>query len=61
LTITGGSGKYTGATGTITLKGRDRNVFGGPGDGTFELIYRGSVCAPNLKVNRDIDADDDDH
>jgi hypothetical protein len=34
LTITGGSGKYAGATGTIALKGEAHNVFGGPGVGT---------------------------
>jgi len=48
LTITGGSGKYDGATGTITLEGQAHNVFG-PGPGTFNLIYQGSVCGPNLK------------
>jgi hypothetical protein len=53
LTITGGSGKYTGATGTITLEGRGHNIFGGPGVGTFNLIYRGSVCGPNVKADRD--------
>jgi hypothetical protein len=31
LTITGGSGKYAGATGTITLEGQAHNVFGGAG------------------------------
>jgi len=49
LTITGGSGKYAGASGTITFEGLGRNVFGGPGLGTFDVIYRGSVCSPNLK------------
>jgi hypothetical protein len=53
LTITGGSGKYAEATGTITLEGRARNIFGGPGVGTFNLIYRGSVCGPNIKADRD--------
>ena len=47
LTITGGSGKYEGATGTMTFDGF-RHA-GGPGVGTAELVYRGSVCAPNLK------------
>jgi hypothetical protein len=47
LAITGGSGKYTGATGTLTYKGlANFNA------GTFSLIYRGSVCAPNLKDER---------
>ena len=50
LKITGGSGTYAGATGTITLKGQSRNVFGGPGVGTFNGTYRGSVCAPNLNA-----------
>jgi len=49
LTITGGSGKYVGATGTITLEGQGHNVFG-PGPGIFDLIYQGSVCGPNLKA-----------
>ena len=48
LTITGGSGKYAGATGTIALEGQAHNVFG-PSPGTFDLIYQGSVCGPNLK------------
>ena len=47
LTITGGSGKYEGATGTMTFDGFSHA--GGPGVGTAELVYRGSVCAPNLK------------
>ena len=51
LTITGGSGKYAGATGTIALEGQGHNVFGGPGVGTFDVIYRGSVCGPNLKAD----------
>ena len=50
LTITGGSGKYAGATGTITLEGQAHSVFG-PGPGTFDLTYQGSVCGPNLKGN----------
>jgi hypothetical protein len=47
LTITSGSGKYEGATGTMTFDGFSHA--GGPGVGTAELAYRGSVCAPNLK------------
>jgi hypothetical protein len=50
LTITGGSGKYTGATGTITLVGKA--VFDSSGGGTFDVIYQGSVCSPNLKADR---------
>jgi hypothetical protein len=48
LTITGGSGKYTGATGTLTYQGH-ANV---DAAGTFHVYatYRGSVCGPNLKA-----------
>jgi len=49
LTITGGSGKYKGASGTITLEGRA--VFDSSGGGTFDVIYQGSVCGPNLKAD----------
>jgi hypothetical protein len=49
LTLTGGSGKYTGASGTITLKGRA--VFDSSGGGTFDVIYQGSVCGPNLEAD----------
>lgn len=49
LTITGGSGKYKGASGTITLEGR--SVFDSSGGGTFDVIYQGSVCGPNLKAD----------
>lgn len=46
LTITGGSGKYTGATGTLTYEGlADFNA------GTFLLSYRGSVCGVNVKAD----------
>ena len=51
LTITGGSGKYAGATGTITLVGKA--VFDSSGGGTFDVIYQGSVCGPNLKGGKD--------
>ena len=51
LTITGGSGKYDGATGTITYEGQGHNVFGGPGVGTFDLTYEGSVCGPDVKAD----------
>ena len=49
LTITGGSGKYKGASGTITLQGQA--VFDSSGGGTFDVIYQGSVCGPNLKAH----------
>ena len=48
LTITGGSGKYDGASGTMTFDGFSHA--GGPGVGTAELVYRGSVCGRNLKA-----------
>jgi hypothetical protein len=48
LTITGGSGKYAGATGMIAFEGQGHTVFGGPGVGTFNVIYQGSVWGPNL-------------
>jgi hypothetical protein len=51
LTITGGSGKYAGATGSITLDGRA--VFDSSGGGTFDVVYQGSVCGPNIKGDRD--------
>jgi hypothetical protein len=50
LTITGGSGSYNGASGTITLEGR--GVFDSNGGGTFDVIYHGSVCGPNLEHDR---------
>jgi len=56
LTITGGSGKYDGATGTITLKGRAHNLYG-PAITTFNVTYQGSVCGPNIKDDGD-DGDD---
>ncbi len=52
LTVTGGSGKYDGATGTITLEGQAHNFFGGPGVATVDLIYQGSVSGPNLQDDR---------
>ena len=50
LTITGGSGKYAGATGTLTYQGQ-ANV---DAAGTFHVYatYRGSVCGPNVKADR---------
>jgi hypothetical protein len=52
LTVTGGSGKYAGATGTITLAGLAHHLFG-PGLTTFNVIYQGSVCGPNVKDDKD--------
>jgi hypothetical protein len=51
LTITGGSGKYRGATGTLKYQGSAQ--FTSPSTGTFNVIYRGSVCSPKLKTDRD--------
>jgi hypothetical protein len=48
LTITGRSGKYAGATGTMTFDGQSH--LGGPGPATADLIYKGSVCGPNVKA-----------
>jgi hypothetical protein len=45
LTITGGSGKYDHATGTITFEGQAH--LGGPGPGTFNVIYQGTVKVPS--------------
>ena len=48
LTVTGGSGKYAGATGTLTYQGL-ANV---DATGTFHVnaTYRGSVCGPKVKA-----------
>ncbi len=48
LTITGGSGRYSGATGRLTYMGLAQ--FSSSTTGTFDLIYRGSVCSPNIKT-----------
>ena len=50
LTITGGSGDYAGATGTIALEGRAS--FDSTGGGTFDLVYHGSICGSNLGHGR---------
>jgi hypothetical protein len=42
LTVTGGAGRYAGATGTIRVLGVGNNV--GPGSGQFLHEYRGQVC-----------------
>jgi len=49
LTVTGGSGKYDRATGTIKLAGRASFDDNG---GTFDVTYRGSVCGPNIERGR---------
>jgi hypothetical protein len=49
LTITGGSGRFEGASGTLTFDGQSHNALAGPGEATTDLIYQGSVCGPNLR------------
>jgi hypothetical protein len=49
LTITGGTGRYEGATGTLTFDGQSHNAFGGPGVATADLTYQGTVCGPNVR------------
>jgi hypothetical protein len=46
LTIIGGSGKYAEATGTMTFDGTSHTGTVPP---TADLIYKGTVCGPNLK------------
>jgi hypothetical protein len=49
LTIVGGSGKYAQATGTMTFDGTSHTGTVPP---TADLIYKGTVCGPNLKSDR---------
>jgi hypothetical protein len=51
LTVSGGSGKFEGATGTIALEGLVHSLFG-PAAATFNVIYQGTVCGPKLKAER---------
>jgi len=51
LTITGGSGKYAGATGTMTFDGFTHATV----PTTVELIYQGEACGPNIKAREDPD------
>jgi hypothetical protein len=48
LKVVGGSGKYAEATGTMTFDGgsHTRTV-----PRTADLIYKGTVCGPNVKGN----------
>jgi hypothetical protein len=46
LTVVGGSGKYAGATGTMTFDGRFHT---GTVPETVDLVYQGTVCGPNVK------------
>src|SRR5688572_22592076 len=48
LTITGGSGKYEGAYGTMEFDGLGHTTAVPP---TTELIYKGTVCGPNIKAD----------
>ena len=52
LTITGGTGLYEAATGTLTFDGVSHNAFGGPGLATTDLTYQGIVCGPNIHGGR---------
>src|SRR5262245_30693344 len=50
LTVTGGTGKYAGATGTINATGTVYNLLGpgfGVGNTYFDLRFSGTVCTPN--------------
>ena len=53
LTITGGAGKYEGASGMLTFDGQSHNALGAPGEATTDLVYQGSVCGPNIKGGGD--------
>jgi hypothetical protein len=44
LQVTGGTGKYSGATGSIKIRGVGNNI--SPGSGEFVHEYRGEVCTP---------------
>ena len=45
LTISGGTGKFAGATGTINVTGEGHNVFDPTfGAGYFDLKYKGQAC-----------------
>ena len=48
LTITGGSGKYEGANGTMTFDGVSHTLTVPP---TADLVYRGTVCGPHIKAH----------
>ena len=44
LKISGGTGRYANASGTLKVQGWGRDV--GPGTGFFTLEYSGSICVP---------------
>ncbi len=44
LTVIGGFGAYAGATGTVQVSGTGYNLFSGPGQGYFDVKYKGNIC-----------------
>lgn len=48
LKITGGTGRYANATGTLNVKGWGRDV--GPGTGIFVLEYTGTICTASTSL-----------
>ena len=47
LTVSGGTGDYAGATGSLRVTGIGRNIVGpnaGPGKSYFAVLYRGTIC-----------------
>ena len=50
LTVIGGSGKYAEATGTMTFDGTYHTA---TVPQTVDLVYKGTVCGPNIKAGRD--------
>ena len=46
LTVVGGFGRYAEATGTMTFDGRSHTGTVPP---TTDLVYKGTVCGPNVK------------
>ena len=50
LTVIGGSGKYAEATGSMTFDGTFHT---GTVPQTVDLVYKGTVCGPNIKTGTD--------
>jgi hypothetical protein len=46
LTVIGGAGKFAEATGTMTFDGTSHTL---AVPATVDLIYKGTVCGPNIK------------
>jgi hypothetical protein len=44
LTATGGFGRYANVTGTIEVRGTGYGVTAGPGNGYFDVKYKGTLC-----------------